>query len=82
MLHICSGELSDLDMKFNLAKCHVMRIVSRSKCNCNCLTVNNVELSFVESLTYHGTVICTGRHWRIDVAMSCRKFFHAFNNAY
>jgi len=73
MLNICSDELSALDLKFNLSKCHVVRIGSCNKSNCNCLTVNNVEISFVDSLTYLSMVIYGGRHWHIDVTMSCRK---------
>jgi len=76
MLNICSDELSGLDLKFNLARCHVIcRICSRSKSNCNSLTVDNVELSFVESLIILAQLFVlegTG------VAMSCGNFFRAF----
>ena len=82
MLSLCDDEMLLLDLKFNPSKCHVLRIGKKYNSECSNVTINDVPVAYVESVTYLGTVIKAGRVWRTDSSTRRRQCFKAFNSIY
>jgi len=82
MLDICNTEMKFLDLKFNVAKSHVLRFGKNYANNCCSISVNNSPIAFVDSIVYLGTSIKAGRIWRTDSSLRRRQCFRAFNSIY
>ena len=80
MLNICSTEMAFLDLKFNLGKCHLLRVGKQYQNVCGKLTIDGTAIGNVDSLLYLGITILAGKQWRIDLTTRRRKFFCSVNN--
>jgi len=82
MLNMCNDEMKYLDLKFNTAKCHVLRIGTNYAKDSNNVCLDNAPIAFDDSFVYLGTVIRAGRTWRTDSTPRRRQCFRAFNSIY
>jgi len=78
MLSICNTEMEYLDLKFNSAKCHVLRIGKNHSNQCSDVYIGGHPVAFTDSVTYLGTLIRAGRTWRTDSTPRRRQCFRAF----
>ena len=80
MLNICSVEMEFLDLKFNVGKCHLLRVGRCFQNECGSVSINGTAVGRVDSLSYLGVNILAGKHWRIDITTRRQKFFRSVNN--
>ena len=82
MLDKCAYVLKQLDLKFNVKKCMVLRIGPRFKNTCQPLTLDGQQLKYVDEIKYLGVHIMCASAFKCSYAQCKLKFYRCFNAMY
>jgi hypothetical protein len=80
MLDICVEAATELDLKFNCAKCKCITFGVKKGITRANLTLNGVAIHWCDSLKYLGIVLKCSAHFTVDLSDVRRKFFGALSN--
>ena len=82
MVGICIEELECIDMMLNVKKSQVMRIGSSFRTVCKPISVNSVQIDYVEKLKYLGCFLVSAKTFKVSLHEMRVKFYKSFNSLY
>lgn len=82
MLDLCSSEVNELDLKFNVNKSVALRVGPRWSSSCAALMLGASELKYVDSCKYLGVYINSGVGFACSYEHLKLKFYSSFNAVY
>ena len=64
VFNLCADVFSDLDLPINISKCHCMRIGPRFNETCSTLTIQDVDVNWVQTVRFLGVTLTRAKSFK------------------